>query len=183
MIYQIKCGNLNNFSMWVLDNNAGMTIHDFILEGKAIQWNKPPRVVPFFDKKRKKQKDVADFAFFLHGGIALSEKAYDAIHDFLLSFGELIQLDTEDKKVWLYNVTTLIDCVDYKNSEKFLDQVIREKFYFSNVPDAPCIFKDTLTAKSRIYLNEAAKVVVEKIVDSNNLTGCHIEEAGLSDMY
>ncbi len=178
MIFDLKVSDVNSYAPLVDDPSNMVPMDYFAWDGKPMVWPTRPKVQKFFDKKRKVQQERADLGWFCPGSIALSRRAYDALHSYLEQFGELLQLDCADGEAWLYNCTKLIDCVDYERSEKLMGFVRREVFFEDNVPMQACIFRDPLTAGRQIYLNQAAKDDLEKLYFEHQLTGGRLTPAG-----
>lgn len=179
MIYELKTVNHNDFAPLVESEGQDLPLDQFHWNGMEKHWSCTPRVEKFFDKRRKKQKERADFGWFSPGTVALNERAYAHVGEFFSQFGQLLELDCADGKAWLYNVTNIIECVDAEKSVKFGDIVDVEALDESHVPQTAQIFKDRLTAGRRIYLNEAAKQVLERVLQEHQLTGVAVTEAGL----
>ncbi|WP_338849803.1 hypothetical protein V8J88_12155 [Massilia sp. W12] len=183
MIYELKCGDVNNFATMVFSRETEILDEYLDLNGEKINWKTPPVIEKYFDKRRKKQKERADIGLLIPGTVILSQKAHGVLAEYLGNFGELIQLACKDGDAWLYNVQTIIQCVDYDKSEKLHGSVIQEAFFEDNIPSKPCIFKDKHTANNRIYLNHAAKQDLVNIFQDANITGWAIQPAGLSIFY
>ncbi len=181
MLYELKVGNLNSFAPLVDHPDSKTPIDYFIWDGKPKNWSIKPRVQKFFDKKLKIQQERSDIGWFFPGTIALNQRAFKALHAYLEQFGELLQLDCDDGEAWLFNCTTLIECVDYERSEKRANFVRREVFFEDNLPIQASIFKDPLTVLRKIYLNQAAKDDLEKLFAEHQLTGWRIIPAGTEE--
>ena len=178
MVFDLKVGDLNSYAPLVPRAEEGNILNFINWDGKSMVWPTRPKVQKFFDKKRKVQKERSDIGWFCPGSIALNQRSFDVLHGYLEQFGELLQLDCADGEAWLYNCTTLIECVDYERSEKLMGIVRREVFFEDNIPEQACIFRDPLTAGWEIYLNQAAKDDLEKLFAAHQLTGGRIIPAG-----
>lgn len=184
MIFKLKIGDdANNYAPLVEVEDNEVPGDYFYWTGTPMLWKKKPKLEKFFDRRRKVQKERADIGYFCPGTLVLNRRAYDILHDFFAKFGELLEVDCVDGEAWLFNVTTLIDCVDVEQSEKTGDIIDQEALFENNVPEAACIFKDPHMAARRIYLNQAAKTELENLFFQHKLTGWQIEEAGLSKYY
>jgi len=180
-IWELTNSNLDEFAVLVDDDAGNLAGNDvFETNGQAKAWSSVPRVKPFIDKRRKKPLPRADVSSLLPGALFLNSKARNALGDFLQQFGQLLEVDCEGSPEWFFNVTNLIDCIDVEKSEKTASgrTVLREVFLPSAVPQAPQVFKDPHTAKTRIYVNDAAKAQIQEIAGFAGLTGLGFAEPG-----
>jgi hypothetical protein len=84
----------------------------------------------------------------------------------------LLALDCDGATEYFYNVTTLIDCIDPARSVKRSSgSIAREAFVEQALPHEPAVFKDPLTARTRIYVNDAARDLLQRLIDAAALTG------------
>jgi hypothetical protein len=124
------------------------------------------------ESRKKKQKPRADVITFVPGALVLNERAKAALGPFLSQFGQLLEMHCGGETLYFYNVVNLVDCVDAARSEKCESgEIEMEAFDESNVPVEPSVFKDPLTASVRIYVNDAGRRAVERIVAEAGLTG------------
>jgi hypothetical protein len=108
---------------------------------------------------------------FLPGVLVLNAKAREALGNFLLQFGQLLEVDVAGQIEYFYNVTHLVPCVDRDRSEKRAAGTIgNEVFDESAVPTTPAAFKDTLTAGTRIYVNDGAKAILDQRIAAAGIT-------------
>lgn len=106
-------------------------------------------------------------------------KAYQALKDFLLPFGQLLALDCNGDIAYFYNVTKLIPCIDYDRSEKKGKAVVKEVFCPDAVPEnTPLVFKDPRTVSGHIYLSQADKEKFAQLPASAGLSGVRFVQAG-----
>ena len=133
---------------------------------------------PFVEKRRKKQKPQADIGYLTAGTFFLNDKAKNALADFLLQFGELLEVACENEVKYYYNVTNLISCIDYEKSEKIGQSVIKAFFLPTAIPHDAQVFKDPLTVGTAIYLTTSAKAILEQRIADAQLTGLRIFAAG-----
>ena len=146
------------------------------------------QIAPLFDrghtpvlgkKRSKRQLPRADAPSLVPGALALTARAKDALGPFLSRFGQILELDCQDGPAWYFNVTNVIDCIDQESSVRREDGSIAcEAFFADKVPSDPAVFKDPAKARSRIYVNRAAKEAIEKIVADSGLTGLEIGAPG-----
>ena len=108
----------------------------------------------------------------------LNERAKNELADFLLQFGELLEVDCAGEVKYFYNVTNIVSCIDYENSTKRGTAVTKAVFLAQAIPSDAQIFKDPLTANARTYLTSAAKAILEHRIAAAQLTGLEIFEAG-----
>lgn len=150
----------------------------FRTTGGLLTWPNTPSVVPFIDRRRKKQKPRADIEYLNWGAIVLNSRAFQVLRQYLAPFGEFLPLDCEGELLHFYNVTALHSVVDYEKSGKTGTAVTKPFFIEEAIPAGFCIFKDKLTARGGIYLNEETKLALEKILKEHKLTGLFFGEAG-----
>ncbi len=179
-VWKLESGGTNEFAMLVSPALDDLDSDQLITNGKPKHWDIAPQVEPFFDKKKKKQKPVADLSHLAPGSIVLNAKAYAALSELMQQFGELLALDGKGVDFYFYNVTNLIDCIDVEKSEKRGSAIIKEAFLPESVPLSAQIFKDPRRARSDIYVNDAAKTLLEDIFTAASLTGARFSPAGAS---
>jgi hypothetical protein len=145
--------------------------NQFSDDGSPMHWDKRPKLQPFVDKKRKKQKPRADISPFRPGSLALNGKARDALGDFLGQFGQLLEIDVRGEVEYYYNVTHIIASVDLERSEVVPGGFVKKPaFNESSIPAQAAIFKDAAVLSS-IYANDAAKSELEKRNAESGITG------------
>lgn len=176
-IWEFKSGS-NDFSPLVPSNDEDIFNNVYRIDGKPKHWNTPPKIEVFVEKNKKKQKPTADIGYLLPGTVILNRKAYAALKDFLLKFGELLDMDCNGEIYYLYNVTNLISCIDVANSKMAGKSVIKEVFLSEAIPQTAQIFKDQRKVASTIYLSQAAKDILEQLITAALLTGGRFEIAG-----
>lgn len=167
---------------------AGLTATDmqdmmdgiFNTDGQKKQWQKIPAIRPSHYKNKKNQPPLADIGWLVPGAIVLNSKAHAVLGDFLAPFGEMLEMTCDAEVCYFYNVTNLVACIDFDKSEKTPSglSVRKAEFFDSAIPEGLQIFKDPLTAGSRIYLTATAKDAFERAIVANGLTGLHFFEAG-----
>lgn len=178
-IWELRYDGINQYAVLVPDEAGINTLSIFDVDGKPKQWAARPKVKPFVDQRKKTAKPRADLSYLIAGSITLNEKAYQALKDFLLPFGQLLELDCDGEVEYFYNVTNLLPCIDYERSEKKGKSVVKEVFLQNAVAqDRPLIFKDSYTKGTRIYLNQAGKEKFEQIAATTGLFGAKFVQAG-----
>ena len=171
-IWELRCGSANDFAAIVSRDYDDIEDELFDTDGSPKDWKDRPLVGYAVDKRKKDQKPRADIGQLLPGALVLGERAREALGPFLSRFGQLLELDCEGEPRWFFNATNIVACVDKERSEKLEDGGIAlEAFDESKAPNHATLFKDPLTAPVRIYVNDAAKEVVERIVADAGLTG------------
>lgn len=151
----------------------------FTADGTPKTWSKPPQVRPGIEHSKKDQRPLGDLSFVMGASIVLNEKARVALEDFLAPFGQFLELDMVDEtglgggdqRLYFYNVTNVIDCIDFDRSETDGKKVIKPAFVPGGVPADPQVFKDPLRKKMDIYLNEAAHAQLTGLIDRAGLRG------------
>lgn len=177
-LWEMRCGDLNQFAGLIHVNEEDVWANLFRADGNPKHWPTRPKVQPFVNKRKKKQLPQADFAYLTPGTILLSERAHGAVQGFFSQFGQLLEVDCVGEVKYYFNATHLVSVVDYENSIKAGTAVTSATFLAEAIPTSAQIFKDPLTAKSRIYVTDAAKAIIESIVADLKLTGLLITEAG-----
>ena len=109
---------------------------------------------------------------FLPCGLVLSEKAKDAIGAFLSHFGQLLQLEVDGIPHGYFDVMNLVHCIDKGASETCVPGTVDKKaFVEAALPAESAVFKDPLTAKARIDVNDAGRRVLEDSMASARIKG------------
>lgn len=178
-LWEFSTAGTNDYSVYVHANVEDARQDIFGTDGKPKKWIYRPRIEVFVDKKRKIQKPQADIRHVAVGSIILNERAYAALGPFLQKFGQLLELDCQGQVRYFYNITNLISVIDFEASEKIETAVIRPAFHDEKIPADAQIFKDPLTARTRMFVTQAAKEILEKIIDEHSLTGLFFYNAGV----
>jgi hypothetical protein len=171
-IWELRCGSVNDFAMLASVDREDARAGLFDADGKEQDWMHRPAVEFIVDPRKKKQKPRADVIAFVPGALVLNEKADGALGQFLSQFGQLLELHCGGEILHFFNATKLIDCIDVERSEKRRSGAIAmEAFDESNVPQQAAVFKDPRMAAVRIYVNDAGRAEIERIVAADGLTG------------
>lgn len=177
-VWELKNDGINHFAVLVFTNDIEVQSGMFDLDGGPKHWSVRPGVEPFADK-RSKAKPLADISYLDPGSVVLNPKAYAALKEFLLPFGQLLELDCKGETYCFYNFTNLIACIDADASEKKWNSIIiKEVFRPDAIPSRPRVFKDAHTANRCIYVNAAGKETLEQRLSAAQLTGARFVEAG-----
>ena len=181
-VWEITNSLVNDVAMLVMtakDRGDPDSGKEFDVNGKPLRWRRRPSLELYIAKGRKTPKPRADLSPFLPGVLVLNAKARAAIGDFLAQFGQLLEIDVVGQVEYFYNVTNVIPCIDRDRSEKRAAGTIsKEVFNESVVPLPPAVFKDPLTAGTKIYVNDAAKSVLEHQIAEFGITGMHFARRG-----
>jgi hypothetical protein len=169
-VWELKNDGIGRFAVLVFSNDVELQLGLFELDGKPKHWAVQPGVEYFVDKAGS-AKPTADISYLEPGAVVLNAKAHQALKDFFLQFGQLLELGCQGEALYFYNVTTLIACIDVDASKKQGNSIINESFRMDAIPQAPRIFKDPHTAHRRIYVNGAAKQRLEKTIADEQLVG------------
>ncbi len=125
--------------------------------------------------RKKVQKPSSDISMFFPGSIVLNQQARAALGGFLSRFGQLLELDLEGQVRYFYNVTNIVDCVDEARTTRTKDGSLKKvAFDLSKVPEEACVFKAPLTSRFQIYVNDAARKLLEQWSRDAKLTGFEI---------
>ncbi len=177
-VWELKSGRVDAFAPLVIKFDDRRRSSLLFADGRPKEWMSPPAVEFLFDK-RTKDLPRADVPMLINGALALNSRAKDALGPFLSQFGELVPLDCADEPVWYFNVTTVIDCLDPESSiRRETGSIAKEAFHSDKVPSRATVFKDPAKLRSRIYVNDAGKEAVEKIVAEAGLSGLVVTEPG-----
>lgn len=151
----------------------------FDLSGAPLHWIERPKLGVFVDKGSKKPKPRADISPFKPGALVLSEKAYQALSDFLSHFGQLLEVDVEGHVEYYYNVINIISCLDRAKSKiqpfGFVESTVLNE---AAVPKTPTIFKDSAIQTS-IYVNDAGKTLLEERLAEHGVSGMGFRETSV----
>ena len=176
-VWELRAGDVDDYAMIV---PVIEDVAKFDVTGQPLDWMSPP-VIEYADSRSrgKKKRPVADVATPGAGALVLSQRAVDALGGFLSSFGQLLRVQTAGGAEfrYFYNVTNLVKCVDVGRSEKDATGAITtEVFYDLNVPREPAVFKDPLTASTRLYVNDPGRELLERLAAEASLTGLECGE-------
>ena len=176
-VWELRAGDVDNYSMIV---PAIEDVDKFDVNGQRLDWMSPP-IIEYADSRSrgKSKRPVADVGTPGGGALVLSQRAVDALGRFLSRFGQLLLVQTAGgtELRHFYNVTNLIKCVDVERSEKDgTGAIASEAFYDLNVPREPAVFKDPLTASTRIYVNDPGRDLLESLAAKAGLSGLECGE-------
>ena len=179
-VWVLKSGRIDAFAPLVSTTADRARALLLVANGKPKSWDVPPAVEFLVEKRAKKQLPRADVPVIMPGALALTGKAMDALGEFLSPFGQLLPLDCHEEPIWYFNVTNVIDCLDKAASSVREDGSIAvEAFHRDLVPVAAAVFKDPAKLRSRIFINQAGKEAIERILaTTGGLTGLEIGELG-----
>jgi hypothetical protein len=171
-VWELRAGDVDDFAMIV---PAIEDVDKFDVDGQRLDWKSPP-VIEYADSRSrgKKKRPVADVATPGAGALVLSQRAVDALGEFLGRFGQLLLVQTAGGGEFrhFYNVTNLVKCVDVERSDKDATGAITtEAFYDINIPREAAVFKDPLTASTRLYVNDPGRELLERLARDAGLTG------------
>ncbi len=176
-LWEMTPSGAKNYSVYVYVNQEDGYSFMGVTNGKPLNWGKTLEIQPFIEKRKKIQKPSPDIGHLTVGSIILNRKAYLALKDLLQKFGEFIEVDCLGEPRYFYNITNLISCVDVQGSEKIESAVVAAKFLQEAIPVDIQVFKDPSTLH-HMYLTQAARDEIEKIIAENNLSGLRFVEAG-----
>lgn len=180
-IWELRAGPADRVAMLVIpevDQVVG-AMKRFGGDGRVLDWPVRPCLQAHVDK-RGKRLPRSDVSPFVPGALVLNAKARDAFGEFLAGFGQLLELDVDGELAYFFNATKLVSCIDRDGSELRPGGVVgREAFVAEAVPSAAAVFKDPATARSRLYVNDAGKHVLETAAAMHGVNGLVFARAGL----
>jgi len=180
-VWELKNAALNDFAPLVAAQNADIDAGVFDARGLPLSWQEPPRLAVFVEPRKTRPKPRADISGLRPGALVLNDKAMDVLGKVLTRFGQLLAVDVEGQREWFYNVTTMLDCIDEASSDKrSTGAIARERFHSDRIPTEPTVFKDPRTARTRIYANDAARLLLQGLLDEAGITGAMFDEAGVA---
>ncbi len=138
--------------------------------GQPLHWKTRPELTVLPKEGRKKLPPRADVSPFTATGLVLNEKVHKAVGDVLGQFGQLLEIHVDGKTEYYYNVTNVVACLDRERSEFDGPYVEVPVFQEQLVPTAPSIFVEP-AIHGRIFVNEAAKSVLDERIAANKISG------------
>lgn len=129
-------------------------------ESKLPMWTPP---IMYTNNERK----YSDFPRYLSGQPIVSEKVKDILLPIVAEEVETLPLAHPELKLFMLNITNVIDCVDYRRSVIKLTgkgnfaRFIKLVFDFSKIPEKTYVFKIKETAIVQVFVTEAFKELVE----------------------
>lgn len=176
-VWELRPGAVNDHAPIVTHDVGDLRSGRFDLNGTAKDWPSPPCVEFDVDRRLRKQRPAADVSLFLPGAVVLSQPARIALGGFLSRFGQLLPLDVQGRVRYLYNVTTLVDCLDPERTPRTSSGTLKRlAFHLNKVPGEPCVFKDPVTARLHVFCNDSAKKLLEQWARDAGLTGLEIRK-------
>ena len=175
-VWELRAGAINDYAPVVPSDMDDIVAGKFDIDGAPKDWMSRPCVEFDVEARRKKQKPAADVSMFFPGTVVFSQEARAALGGFLSRFGQLLEVDLLGGNFrYLYNVTNLIECVDRERTTRTASGTLKKvAFDLSKVPEEPCVFKDPMTAQLHIYVNDAARKLLEQWARDAGLTGIEI---------
>lgn len=79
-----------------------------------------------------------------------------------------------DQRLYFYNVTNVVPCIDFERSETEGKKVVRPAFNADAVPTVMQVFKDPLRKKMDICLAQGTRDELARLMDANGLRGSTI---------
>ncbi|MBI3229131.1 MAG: hypothetical protein HYZ45_02785 [Burkholderiales bacterium] len=183
-VWVFRSGFSNSFSAMTFVDIEDMDL--CIINGKELHWGKVIQFEPIIEKKKKNQQPFGDINGVMPASVILNPKAYHALKDFLSPFGQLLPVEcfnragllgteVDSETHYFYNVTNIIPCIDYQHSEKKIGTSVSKPVFFADkIPQDIQVFKDPYRVRADIYLSEAAKLLLEKLIAEAGLSGAEI---------
>lgn len=142
-------------------------------KGEPLNWPSP---LPIKVEEEDLGMPEADIGFINIGSLVLSEAANKALADISASCGELLPLTLADRRLWLWNVTTVVDALDKAesvfNSHGGVTAPVFSRAALANVQ----VFKIREDNFSNIYCTDA----VARLIEQHQLSGIELSELPLS---
>lgn len=142
--------------------------------GTPLSWQKPPHFT-IKNEKGGKNKPRADVNTINAPGFVLNARAKEALGDFLMRFGELLEVDVDGAAEYYYNATNVISCLDDQRSNIKAGYVATAVFKQSAIPSAPTLFMDP-SVVSRVFVNTAAKAELDARIAKSGIIGMSFTE-------
>jgi len=178
-VWEFRPANVDDYAPFVSTNYRDLDSGMFDAEGLPLTWKKKPKIEVFVEPSKKKPKPVADVSVLAPGALVLSDVAKTALAPFLLRFGQLLEMECQGEARWFYNVTNLVSCIDESRSTRRPSgDISKEEFFEDKVPVMESVFKDPITAVGKLYVNEPARVALEKIIADTGIVGAEFAEPG-----
>jgi hypothetical protein len=178
-VWEFKAGNVNEFAPLVFTNDRDLDSGMFEAEGRPLIWSKKPKISVFVEPRKQSSLPLADIAALTPGALALNDRAKEVLAPLLSRFGQFLEMDCDGQPRWFYNITSVVSCIDAARSERRPTGALsKEVFLDVEVPLQTAVFKDPLTAPTKIYVNEAAKADLEQLIAGAGLLGAAFVEPG-----
>ncbi|AIQ60658.1 imm11 family protein [Paenibacillus borealis] len=132
----------------------------FTGDSKITVWTPP---ILYTNNKRK----YNDFPRYLTGHPIISEKVKNILFPIIAEEIECLPLAHPELKLFMLNITNVIDCVDYSRSVIKLTgkgnfaRFIKQVFDFSKIPEKTYMFKIKETAIIQVFVTDKFKELVE----------------------
>jgi hypothetical protein len=178
-VWELKNDRINDVARLVFASHDELASGMFDGDGNALDWKIRPHANVFVEPRKKKAKPRVDISLLSAGSLVLNARARAELGEFLSTFGQLLELDVDGEIEWFYNVTKVIDCIDLQGSTLRPEgSIAKEAFLADRIPTEPTIFKDPRTARTRIYVNERAKELLQERMASAGISGAAFVEPG-----
>ena len=173
-VWLIRPGDTLDRPVLVLRDDHDLRDRVFITDGRIKDLAYRPAVELADTAPKKRQRELANVMWLAGGSFVMDAKARAALGGFLSRFGELVELHHGGETLYLFNCTNIIDCLDESRTERDDGLLVIEAIDESKVPSEPAVFKNPKTVRMRIYVNDAAKEVIEQWASEAGITGLEI---------
>lgn len=131
--------------------------------------SKKENYVPLKVKKMNKNGHLLNTVWLTSSVIVLDDKAVEILKDFINLYGELLPLDLKenDKNLYIFNVTNIIDCLYKEKSEiEFFQSTkrygnVRRPFFKKEIICDNDIFRIPEHGKGFVFISDNVKNLIE----------------------
>ena len=173
-VWLIRPGDTLDRPVLVFKDDHDLRDHVFITDGRIKDLAYRPAVELAHTAPTKRQRERANVMWLAGGSFVMDAKARAALGGFLSRFGELMELHHGGETLYLFNCTNMIDCLDESRTVRDDGLLVIEAIDESKVSSEPAVFKDPKTVRMRIYVNDAAKEVIDQWASEAGITGLEI---------
>lgn len=178
-----KKSNIKVYELWMdhtyrtYETVSKQGYKSYQFQGEKVKNREFDLILPSVHETEK-DKLIGDVFSVEVSSFCLNEKAYKVLKPYLEKHCQIFEILSQDEKIYVVNVTDMIDCLDYDKSEikRFSSsnrvmRVIKYVFKIEKLTNAT-IFKLPEFSKAISYVTEEFKNVVEE----NDIKGFKFKE-------